>query len=354
MKLVIANEKFERIGMIENAQVIWTSRYYKTGDFQITMPATNDNLSYINQGLYIIRDEDKDNVGVIEDFNITNTQSDGDRITITGRFASGYYLSGRVISQQTQLNGNFQNSIRNLVNLNIVNPTDAKRKIEFIKLGNLDNSIDETLEMQTTGDNLLEKVEETSETVGIGFKMPLREEKLYFEMYKGIDRSYSQNENPWIIFSDEYDNLKECEYNKITSEKTNFAYVAGEGEGLDRKIVGSYNSTDEPVGAYRREIWVDQRNLSSNNDDITEAELINQMKEEGIENLIGISEAFTGDVVNQGYKYGKPEDGGEFYLGDIVSIQKKNWSNLYINARIIEVIESEDQNGKVVVFTFGI
>lgn len=354
MKVIIANTNFERIGMIENAEVIWASRYYKTGDFELYMAATEDNLSYIAQGFYVIRDDDEDNIGVIEDFTINSTPEDGDKITVTGRFASGFYLNSRVVSQQTQMSGNVQKSIRNLVTTNIVNPIDTKRKIDFIELGNVDNSITEKLTMQTTGDNLLTKVEEISEAMGVGFKMPLRDEKLYFEMYKGINRSYSQYENPWIIFSDEYDNLKNCEYIQTTSNITNFAYVAGEGEGIDRKIVTAYSSNEEPTGANRREIWVDQRNISSNNEDITEEELTEQMRIEGIENLVGISEAFDGEISLQGYKYGKPENGGDFYLGDIVTIQKKSWNGMYINTRVIEVIENENSSGKTIVITFGI
>ena len=75
----------------------------------------------------------------------------------------------------------------------------------------------------------------------------------------------------------------------------------------------------------------------------------NQMKEEGNEELVGINEAFSGEVSLQGYAYKK-----DFFLGDVVTIQKTNWNGIYINARVIEVIESEDQNGKTTVLTFGI
>ena len=349
MKIIIANNNFERLGMIENASVIWATRYYLSGDFELYMPVTKNHLDLINQGSYVIRDDDEDNIGVIEDYVITNTPEDGDKIMVTGRFASGYYLSGRVIPKQTQLNGNVQTSIRNLVSTNIINPTDPNRKIKFIALGNLDNSITESLEMQTTGDNLLTKTEEISKTIGIGFKMPLRKEKLYFETYKGINRSYSQNDNPWVILSDEHDNLKSSEYAVNTSSITNYAYVAGEGEGLDRKIVGTTNLLNEPVGEFRREVWVDQRNISSNNENITAEELLNQMKEEGNESLIGIGEAFSSEISPGGYVYKK-----DYFIGDIVTIQKTKWNNIYINARIIEVIESEDKNGKTTVLTVEI
>ena len=89
--------------------------------------------------------------------------------------------------------------------------------------------------MQTTGDNLLTKIEEICEAYNIGFKMPLRYGMLWFEMYSGVDRSYNQNSNPWVIFSDDYDNLIDSEYVYSTSEYKNVFLIAGEGEGLDRK-----------------------------------------------------------------------------------------------------------------------
>lgn len=355
MEIVIADKSFIRLGVIDNASVIWTSRYYKCGDFELYMPATEDNLDYIKKGSYVIKDDDEDNIGVIEDYEIKNNSDDGDTITVTGRFAP-MILGKRVIAQQTQMSGNFQSSVRNLITSNAINPTKTTRKINCIALGNIDNSITETLEMQTTGDNLLTKIEETSESLLLGFRMPLRDRKLYFEMFKGINRSYSQNENPWVVFSDEYDNLKECEYTRKTSEYKNVFLIATEGEGLERKILwGSANDDEDNISDLdRNEIYVDARNMSSNDGEITEQEFYNQMNEEGKTNLTSISEAFSGSVSLQGYIYGKPEKGGDFFLGDVVTIQKKTWNGMYINARVIEVIESEDQNGKVITLTFGI
>lgn len=354
MDLVIVNRNFERIGLIENASVIWATRYYKCGDFEFQAGATEYNLDLIKKGYYVVYEEDEDNVGIIEDINLTDDSQEGDKIKVSGSFAPKI-LGKRIISQQTQLYGNYQNSIRNLIQDNVINPTKEERKISCVKLGKMDSSITETLEMQTTGDNLLTKIEETSESLKLGFKMPLKDGKFYFEMYKGINRSYSQSVNPWIIFSDEYDNLKSSEYVKQTSEYKNVFLIATEGEGLDRKVLwGSANDNESEIKDLdRNEIYVDQRNMSSNDDEITEQEFYNQMNIEGKNNLTTISEAFSGTVSLQGFKYGKPENDGEVFLGDIVTIVNKKW-NMYINSRIVEVIISEDQNGKVYTLTFGI
>lgn len=347
MKIVIANKNFEKLGLLENAEVIWTTRYYKTGDFELYVSRNEDNLKYILTGYYVIReDEDEDNIGVIDDITITSTPTQGDMIKVTGKLAEGFFLNSRVISQQTQLYGNVQNAIRNLLITNIISPADINRKIDFIELGELDTNITENIEMQTTGDNLLAKTEEICEEKKIGFRMTYKNNKLIFKLYKGKDRSYFQTENPYVVFSDKYDNLSESSYIKTNSNIKNFAYVAGEGEGLDRKIVQAYSKTI-PTGQDRFEVWVDQRNISSNDEEITEKELNNQMFEEGLENLVGISEALDGKIILKTYTYKK-----DFSLGDIVQLEQNQWG-LGVPMRIIECIESINNTGKTIVLTFG-
>lgn len=350
MDIIIANKNFERIGLIENADVVWASRYSQAGEYELKMTATQYHLDLINNGFYVIRDDDEDNVGIIEDYALTVNKDDGNIIYVTGHFADGYILGGRVVSVQTQMYGNVQDQIRNLVYSNIIEPSDPARKIDFVKLGNKDDSITERFEMQTTGDNLLEKVVEICESQGIGTKMPLRNGKLYFEMYKGIDRSYNQYDNPWVVFNDEYENLKEAEYQYIKSGFTNFAYVAGEGEGINRNIVGAY-SGEEPKGIDRREIWTDQRNVSSNEENVSQAVINAQMVQDGIDSLSAVESMLDATITLNNYEYGKDKD---FYLGDIVTLVVNQWSGFSINARIVEVVESSDKNGTVISLTFAV
>lgn len=347
MDIILVNQDFERLGIIDNASVIWNDRYYENGEFEIYFPIIDSSLELLTQSFYVVRDDDENNVGVIQDVELSHNSNNGDFITLTGKFATGYYFSKRVIPSQTTLYDTIPNIIRTLVDQNIINPSNSKRKINSIKLGNSVDGLTTKTNMQTTGGNLLEKISEVCKTYKIGFKMPIVNNELRFDLYEGSDRSYGQSENPYVVFSDEYDNLDEVVYNRNASNKINFAYVAGEGEGINRKIVSAYEG-EEPSGYDRNEIWVDQRNMSSNEGEITDEELTEQMKEEGIENLVPITENLDGKLLNTtGYVYGK-----DFFLGDIVTVQMKKWNGMYINARIVEVIESEDENGKTLTFTF--
>lgn len=65
-----------------------------------------------------------------------------------------------------------------------------------------------------------------------------------FALRRGVDRSYNQLANPWVVFSPGYENLIRTDYLNSNTAYRNVALVAGEGEGADRKtsVVRSQSS----------------------------------------------------------------------------------------------------------------
>lgn len=342
MDIYIMNKNFEKIKVIEDASVIWAKRYYDVGDFEIYVGATEEYINILQSGNYVTRLDD-DNVGIIEDIKITYDDEGAEYLTVTGRFAESI-LERRIVWQQTQLTGTVENGLRKLINENIINPTNEDRKISIIGLGAAKGYTDK-LNAQYTGDNILEINKNVSIASQTGFRFNFTGAKFEYELYKGIDRSYNQTQNSYVVFSDKYDNLLTSEYELNTSNLKNVALVAGEGEGKARKTV----SVGSGIGLARYEIFVDARNLSTNEGEITEEEYNNALREKGLENLVTITQAFTGEVdLQQNYIYKK-----DFFLGDIVTIENSKWG-IFINSRIIEVIESEDESGYTISLTFGI
>lgn len=342
MDIYIMNKNFEKIAVIEDASVIWTTRYYDVGDFEIYVGATQKYISILQSGNYVTRLDD-DKVGVIEDIKITYDDEGTEYLTVTGRFAESI-LERRIVWQQTQLAGTAENGLRNLINNNIINPAIEDRKIPIIALGLLKGYTDR-LDAQYTGDNILEINKNVAIATQTGFKFNFIENKFNFELYKGVDRSYNQNSNSYVVFSDKYDNLLSSEYELNTSNLRNVALVAGEGEGTQRKtlVVGSGKGLD------RYETFVDARNISTNNGEITTNEYNKALNEAGLENIITITQAFTGEVdLTQNYVYKK-----DFFIGDLVTIENSKWG-IFINSRIIEITESEDENGYKITPTFGV
>lgn len=342
MDIYVSDKNFKKIAVIEDASVIWVTRYYDVGDFEIYVGATSEYINILQSGNYVERLDD-DKVGIIEDIKITYDDEGTEYLTATGRFAESI-LERRIVWQQTQLSGTAENGLRNLINNNIINPTIAARKIPIIELGSVKGYTDR-LDAQYTGDNILQINKDVAIANQTGFRFNFTGSKFQYELYKGTDRSYNQNTNTYVVFSDKYDNLLTSEYELNTSNLKNVALVAGEGEGTARKtvIVGSGTGLD------RYETFVDARNLSTNNGEITASEYNKSLNEKGLENIVTITQAFTGEVdLEQNYKYKE-----DFFLGDVVTIENSKWG-IFINSRIIEITESEDENGYKITPTFGI
>lgn len=346
MDIYVRNKKFERIAVIEDASVIWVKRYYDVGDFEVYVGANEKYINILQSGNYVERLDD-DSVGIIENIKITYDDEGTEYLTATGRFAESI-LERRIVWEQTQLSGTAENGLRNLINNNIINPTIADRKIPIIELGNIKGYTDR-LDAQYTGNNILEINKNVAIANQTGFKFNLIESELghkfTYELYKGIDRSYNQTANPYVVFSDKYDNLLTSEYEVNTSNLKNVALVAGEGEGTARKTA----TVGSGAGLNRYEVFVDARDLSTNSGEISTSEYNQALNERGLENIVTITQAFTGEVdLEQNYKYKK-----DFFLGDIVTIENSKWG-IFINSRIIEITESEDENGYKITPTFGI
>ena len=343
MDIYIRNKNFERIAVIEDASVIWTKRYYDVGDFEIYVGANESYVNILQSGNYVERLDD-DSVGIIEDIKITYDDEGAEYLTATGRFSESI-LERRIVWQQTQLSGTAENGLRNLINNNMINPAIADRKIPIIELGAVKGYTDR-LDAQYTGDNILQINKDVAIANQTGFKFNFaeNEQKFKYELYKGTDRSYNQTTNPYVVFSDKYDNLLTSEYELNTSNLKNVALVAGEGEGTARKTV----TVGSGAGLDRYELFVDARNLSTNNGEISTNEYNQALNEKGLENIVTITQAFTGEVdLQQNYKYKE-----DFFLGDIVTIENSKWG-IFINSRIIEITESEDENGYKITPTFG-
>lgn len=344
MEPIILNKNFERIGLVDNySSFIWTTRFYKCGDFELVVPADLQHIQLLQIGFYIAR-EDDENVGIIEDISLSIEEDQSDQMIVTGRFLS-CILGRRIIATQTQLYGTVSDGVTALINDAIIYPVMAARKIDNFVV--VPTAFTARLEAQYTGKNLLETVEAICEEKHLGFKTTFENGNFVFTLYDGTNRSYAQSENPQVVFSDEYDNLLTSEYAEQSSELVTDVLVAGEGEGLERKTI--WASNDNLTGLDRYEIYHDQRNMSTNEGEVTDDEYYAQMLQEGLEQITTITKAFEGTVYFDNVEYKK-----DVFMGDIVTIENKKWG-ISINSRLIEIIESVDEAGTYeIVPTFGV
>lgn len=344
MEVYVRDKELSIIGIIDAfLSLIWTERYNSCGDFELYLYAKNENIAMLKEDYYLTR-TDTESIMLIEEVNVITDVEEGNYLIVKGRSAE-VLLNRRIVWQQTNLSGKVEKCIRQLILENAINPEDGNRKIQNLFMGEMQNFA-ETIDKQVTGTNLLTEIMDICASCNYGFKITLNDyNNFVFNIYKGIDRSYDQTENSFVVFSNEYDNLNASNYKYNKTEYSNIALVAGEGEGTERKRYTVGNAS----GMERYECFVDARDISTNNGEIEIDDYNYMLQQRGIEALKNecIIENFEGEAdTTTTYTYRR-----DFYLGDIVQVE--NEYGMIAAPRITEVIESQDENDYKVLPTFS-
>lgn len=338
MDIYILDKDFEVVDVLDSFEsLIWTDRYSTYGDFELYTSANVNTIQMLEIGRYLQIESSKHTM-IVENMQITTDVESGNHLTVTGRSIESL-LTRRITYDTVDLDGYVEGQIQKLLNTNVISPTDSNRKIEnFIFQTSNDESIARMkVDMQFTGDSVYDIISTICDSLGIGFKLIVEDDKMIFSLYNGQDRSYDQDDNPYVIFSPEFDNIINSDFNLQTAEYSNVAFVAGEGEGSNRVKV-TVGATDIS-GIDRRELYVDARDLSSTNgsETLTASQYLNKLISRGNEKLneAKIQETFEGqNETTILYKYDE-----DFFMGDIVQIE--NEFGMEARVRVVEFIRSE-------------
>lgn len=348
MELLILDTDFVSIDIIDTFDsLIWTDRYNEYGDFELVMSVEHSHFDSIKENHYIWMKE-SEHCMIIETISINTDVEKGNSLVISGRSLESI-LDRRIVWVQTTLTGNFQNGIETLLNDAIISPSIVDRKIDnFIFEPSTDPYVtDLTINTQITGDSIYDVVKTFCKLYDIGFKIVLNDNnQLVFSLYFGKDRSYDQIENPYVVFSPEFENVLNTNY--VTSNRylKTITLVAGEGEGVSRRTT----TVGSGIGIDRRELFTDARDISSDVDGgtLTNEEYDEKLETRGISNLLDYVylQAFDGEMeTSKTFTYGE-----DFYIGDIVQMVNEygNEGRVYIS----EMIFSYDENGVAMYPTF--
>lgn len=347
MELYILHEKTrEIVDVIDSCEsVLWIPRYNDVGQFEIYTLANEKSLSLLKEDRYVKR-FDSDMVGIIEKVRVESSSENGDYIIATGQSLESI-ISRRIVWSLTNVSGTVEECLFKLFNENIISPTLDYRKIDDFIFELNDLGV-ELVSAQYTGDNLLDVTQTLCKLHDYGFKVTLNNENQFvFKLYEGVNRSYTQSKNPYVVFSPSFENIKSSLYEHDKSLVKNSCRIGGEGEGSERVFTELGNDIS---GLERRELFVDARDISSENGEttLTSTEYEALLTARGSETLIehGETTVFEGEVESQRqFIYGR-----DFFLGDIVTVQ--NEFGVTAHPRIIEILESDDSNGRTITPTF--
>lgn len=344
----ILDPNFNVVGVLDSySSFIWTDRYDEAGDFELTLPATIQNLQLFGEDYYIYR-SNSEHIMYVDMIETISDAETGSELKISG-YSLEKILDRRIIWKQTRINGNLQNGVKALLNENVISPTDKNRIIPGFRFvpSSDPNITSVTVDAQFTGDSLYETIVALCRSADLGFKITMPQNGVYeFKLYSGANRTYGQDKNPYIIFSPYYENLMNSNSIRSYMNYKTVALIGGEGEGSKRKYA-TYNLSSGPgVGMSRRELFVDARDISSSVVDdtghevtLTEAQYMTELKNRGKEQLLQFLSIITFDgeaETSRSFEYKK-----DFYIGDIVQLEDEYQQTF--TARITEYIYSYDE-----------
>lgn len=337
MEISVYDKSFNKIAIIDNyTSAIFCKRYFEIGALDLQVEATTENLSIFKKDYFITRNDD-DTVYRIKAIEL-NTQAEKDNSLIIGAVDCKSILGQRIMYLREDYSGTVENYIRLIINMNIIGGGYAEREIKNFALKDA-KGFTETTRQKFSYRNLADEVIGICKSYGYGWKVTLEKGWFYFDLYKGVNRSKEQTENPPIIFSPEYDNLTSSKYNFDETEYKNVAIVLGAGDGEDDSELSRVRVivNNDMKGLDRYETFVDS---SISQDDTTISEFQNQLKSQGRDELSKLMTtiSFEGEVVADSYIYKTDYD-----IGDIVTVT--NEYGISVNARIVEVVETWDNEG---------
>ena len=252
----VLNGNLETIGVVDSYKsLIWASRYNTVGDCELYVPATNENLTMLKKNNFLMR-IDNNMICQIKKIELDTDAEEGNYLIVTG-YDVKQWLDQRVIWGTMNLDGNVENFIRSMIDRALGNSPLYARQIvnlngsRIFYLGTAAGFTEVNTE-QASYKNIGEKVRDYCLKYGWGYRVVLDNNLLWFQLYKGTDRTGS------VIFSDAYENLATTKYIEDETNMGNVALVAGEGSGAAR----SRNVSGYAEGIDRYEIYVDAKDIS--------------------------------------------------------------------------------------------
>ena len=338
MELYVLNGGLQEIAVIDSySSLIWTKRYYTYGDFELYLPASKELMQILRQDYYITR-EDDETVMIIEKIEIKTDIENGDFLTVSGRSIESI-LARRIIRNQTNISvSNPVLGINRMITENAITCEDVRKLPGLSVAAALE--IPQAYSAQFTGTNLLDAVTRICTEFGLGMKIILSNGGFVFSCYEGRDVD--------VTFSPEFDNLISSEYKTDMTNYFNMAFVAGEGEGTSRKTAEVQSGDNEPSGYERRELYVDARDISSNEGEISDSDYNKKLEQRGREKLdeCAVLTSFESEIEpRMTYQYKV-----DYRLGDIVTLV--NEYGVTVFPRITEIIESFSDEGYKVIPVF--
>lgn len=230
------------------------------------------------------------------------------------------------------------------INNEVVNPSQASRKIQYLSITSPGTLSTSTVDYQNSYGVVCDEVDALCSTYDIGIRETatnLQNPHNKLEIVKGKDLS------DVVEFNVDFDNLLSESYESSNFDEATMAWVFGEGDSSARLNV---KLNDNLAGLEREEIYVDARDIQKQTQDgsgkditLTDSQYKATLTSRGIEKLAEQEEVLTlnGDIDLESdlFVYGK-----DYELGDRVRFTSKLF-NLTKTSVLVGIDETWDNTG---------
>lgn len=317
--------------------LMWTRRWSKPGEFQLVVNSHTENVEELLEGRIVSWDHKAGIVAHIEELTAESGKGD-DQLLVKGFDLKG--ILGKRITMPPvgtaydSLTANAETIMKRYVERNAVNTT-TNRIIPLLSIAP-NKFRGPSFFYQTRYKGLADELEKISLASGIGWDVYLNGDGYTFDVMEGRDLTMVQNVHPPVIFSAEFDNVKEQNIVESSLDYKNVGIVAGQGEGVEREVV----IVGEASGMNRNEVFIDAR-------DIEDSAHLPSRGEQKLTEYARI-ESFETSVLTYGpFVYGK-----DWNLGDIVTVQNAKRTRT-AHLRVEEVTEVVERDGYHLDVVFG-
>ena len=287
MELLGLNAEFNIVCQLYPTNVQWNRKYYEAGDFEIEIPA-----SQYDSAIEYIYSKDLDELGMVQKPN-WKAGSSGKVVSLSGFFYEKI-LDDDILYPTYYGHGNINAVIQEMLD------TYAGIDMEY----DLDPDLTETVDFQSTGDYLGEKLYELLEMYEYSYSIQydFEQNKFVFKTFKGLDVTQDNTDgNNFVTFATTWENMTNPDVLTDSSDYKNYAVVGGEGEAEERIYVIS----DHSNGGKKKKIYIDARNSRYDSEKQTMDQYKASLKQEGDEELLNhqIIQNIDFDPVVSGYDY---------------------------------------------------
>ena len=347
---------FDSIGEVNQYEsLIWPDKFNGFGTFELWAPITDENSQYFKKGNILWCGGD--NAAVVEIVKSEIDENGMKTYNVKGRTLEMLLTTRIIWGTYNAVNKDASTAMYEIVNQNCVNPSNANRKIPYLKLAE-DLKFGGKITYQKTGGEVYDSLSTIASTYDLGFSVLFKPKtkELIFEVVEGVDRTVEQSTNDPVEFSTELEDLLSSSYYTNDQDVKNVAFVQGEGSGSSRKSVISGEADSKGFG--RRELYVDARDLQSTSVDengeeqsLSPAEYTQVLTQRGDDKLSECKTTETFEAQIRVFGDVQYEFGVDYKKGDKITV-RDNQLNVVVSARITEVQEEFDDE-YALVLTFG-